>query len=288
MWAFLGIVLSAAWLGVVYLWFEREFGLENLAYLLPGEIGQFLAGVVAPLALIWVVVGFLRTGARLRRLADELADLRSTLAAPQPSRQRREQPVALGRGALSDEPSDQPAASDPPLSAAPAGERAQEAGNVTSLAQEVARSLGRLTADDGEAATATGEEAFDPEFRQQVQRTARDLNAICMDLSAVLCKKPARDEALKSYNRGHKDAFHALVRDYLSRHEPSEILARLAQADAQSLLHTYAVKFAGLLDEAQRRDPSGGQEAALRGSAMGQLYQEVQRHTNAARNAPPG
>ena len=98
-----------------------------------------------------------------------------------------------------------------------------------------------------------------------------------------VCRKSARDDALKAYNRGHKEAFHQLVRDYLSRHEPAEIVSRLAQADATSLLHTYAMKFASLVDEAKRHDPGGGQESLLKQSALGQLYGEVLRHTSAAR-----
>lgn len=287
MWAFLGIVLSAAWLGLVYLWFERSFGLENLPYLLPGEIGQFLAGVAAPLALIWVIVGFLRTGSRLGRLSQTVADLADSVAAlprgplaAEPLPLPREPGEEAGRGAVAPLLAHPPAGRPSPVAVA-AAEPAD--GKVTPLPQEP----GRLSEDEGPRVGPVGDAADEllaPEFRQLVQRTARDLNAICMDLSAVLCRKAARDDALKSYNRGDKEVFHLLVRDHLSRHEPAEVMKRLAAADALSLLHTYAVKFAGLLDEAQRRDPSGAQEAALRRTAMGQLYEEVLRHTSLARS----
>ncbi len=283
----MGALLSALWLGAVYLWFERDFGLENLAYLLPGEIGQFLAGVVAPLALIWVLAGFLRTGARLRWLAGELQDLRLSLerasarlaaAGPPPA------PLAANGAEPSLIPSAAPPAvgsQDSPLDRAraeAAGER--QGGTVALLSKEATRAADRLPPEP--EAPRTGN-ALDPAFRDLVQKTARDLNAICMDLSAVLSHPAARDEALRAYQRGQKEAFHLLLREHLLRHEPSEVMARLAQAGAQSLLHTYAVKFAGLLDEAQRRDASGGQEEALRRTAMGQLFAEVQRHTRQAR-----
>jgi len=357
MWSLLGIVLSAGWLAVAYLWFDREIGLDNLSYvLLPEVIGQYVAGLTAPLILIWVLVGYLRGSRGLGRLSDEVGLLREDLAErtrqesarlrteSEPPRRRPAEaaapqaiaPVARApvvpapvvpapapaapaavTPATAPPPPMAPASAPPaaaPVGPAPSAPRAQmpaaaavlppvaapaaisprpapapaqlaeSGGNVTSLAQEVARSLGRLAVEPAPAPLES-DGALDEEFRQLIHKVGRDLNAICMDLSAVLCRKSARDEALKSYNRGHKDAFHVLVRDYLSRHEPSEIMSRLTQADAQSLLHTYAMKFAGLIDEAARRDASGVQEAALRRSAMGQLYDEVQRHTQLARGA---
>ena len=337
MWSLLGIVLSAGWLAVAYLWFDREIGLDNLSYvLLPEVIGQYVAGLTAPLILIWVLVGYLRGSRGLGRLSDEVGLLREDLAErtrqetarlrtdPEAPRRRPAEaaaPQAIAPVALAPAvPAPAPAAvasvapAPAPVGPAPSAPRAQmpaaaavlapvaapaalspmpapapaqpaeSGGNVTSLAQEVARSLGRLAVEPAPAPLES-DGALDEEFRQLIHKVGRDLNAICMDLSAVLCRKSARDEALKSYNRGHKDAFHVLVRDYLSRHEPSEIMSRLTQADAQTLLHTYAMKFAGLIDEAARRDASGVQEAALRRSAMGQLYEEVQRHTQLARGA---
>ncbi len=323
MWSLLGIVLSAGWLAVAYLWFDGNIGLENYSYvLLPEVVGQYVAGLLAPLILIWVLLGYLRGPRGLQRLLDEVATLRESLAererrdAPRP---RSEPPVAppLRRSpeamapiaaapvvealppAPSPLPKRPPVATPAPTPVAPlvtpvptaaaslsvAASPTAPASNVTSLAQEVARSLGRLNSEVEVPAALDVEAGLDDDFRQLVHRVGRDLNAICMDLSAVLCRKSARDEALKAYNRGHKEAFHVVVRDYLSRHEPAEIMTRLTQADAQSLLHTYAMKFASLIDEAARRDPSGAQEAALRRGAMGQLYEEVQRHTYVARGA---
>lgn len=327
MWSLLGIALSAGWLAFAYLWFDREIGLDNLSYvLLPEVVGQYVAGLLAPLILIWVLMGYLRGPRGLGSLRAEIATLRDELAErarqdaarprPEaPAARRPLEPVLSAPAAAPPPPASAPSApapkAPPPLAAprivpapattpaplgpvppaaptlaeaAPAAAPA-EAANVTSLAQEVARTLGRLASDPPPAAALEGEAAQDEEFRQLTHKVGRDLNAICMDLSAVLCRKSARDEALKAYNRGHKEAFHVLVRDYLSRHDPAEIMVRLTQADAQTLLHTYAMKFASLIDEAGRRDASGVQEQALRGSAMGQLYEEVQRHTQLARAA---
>ena len=47
--------LSALWVGGCLLWTQREIGLSNMLALLPHEIGGSLAGLVAPVALIWLV-----------------------------------------------------------------------------------------------------------------------------------------------------------------------------------------------------------------------------------------
>lgn len=295
MWIFLGILISAVWLGAVWLWFERDFGLENLAFLLPGEIGQFLAGIAAPLALLWIVIAMLHNGRRLGRLAAALETLEGRQQQGLAALERRLQELQQ-RAPLAERRVERAVA--PQLAAAAVGPApvlrtspvppdlrplAEEAETLRSggLAPEVTRVTPRAaeSADEGE-----GGQPLDAEFRGLVKKVARDLNAISMDLSAVLCRKAARDEALKGYNRGQKEAFYELVRDHLAEHAPGEILGRLSQADAQSLLHTYAMKFAALLDEAGRRDASGAQEQALRRSAMGRLYDEVQRQTASVRS----
>ncbi len=312
MWSLLGILLSAGWLAVAWLWFDSNIGLDNYSYvLLPDVAGQYVAGLLAPPILIWVLMGYLRGPRGLKRLREELSLLHDELAererreaararseAPVPSLRRA--PEALAPVAAGPAPAAAPTLSVTPPGPAPLApplaepdqpaSAATQGGSVTSLAQEVARSLGRIGEGAARDGAARDEESApgDDEFRLLVHRVGRDLNAVCMDLSAVLCRKAARDEALKAYNRGQKDAFHLLVRDYLSRHEPAEIIARLNQADAQTLLHSYAMKFAGLIDEAARRDPSGAQEEALRRGPMGQLYDEVQRHTQVARNVARG
>jgi len=387
MWALFGIVLSAVWLGAVYWWFREYYGLENVTYMLPGEVGQTLAGVAAVLALIWIVIAYLRNGASLNRISDELVDLREALRqrpaprpegasrggpggkappeppavaavspapaaapppAPPPAPPAKLQPAAPPPAPIvapvvpppaspppappvlrpvgpvvvpvvpaAERSAPTPLTPPPPLSPAPispaplslgnspdtamlpprdAPEPARDGPSVSALADEVARNLERLEAgkppqpnpDVAASLLPDGPAELDPELQRLLQRVGRDLNAISMDLSAVLCRKSGRDDALKAYNRGQKDAFHELVREHLARHEPAEILSRLAQADATSLLHTYAMKFAGLVDEARRHDPGGGQEELLRRSALGELYGEVLRHTSAARGPQRG
>ena len=361
MWALFGILLSAAWLGAVYWSLDEFYGIENVLLFAPNEIGQIVAGIAAVLALIWILISYIRNGSMLHRVSDELVDLREAVqqqravAARAETAQRLSVPAATAAPRVAPPappPQVQPApalrpvpppaplerkappverAPGPALTPAPAptavltptgpsaaalaplalgsspdtamlppddgeaeAERtAPEPASIGALASEVARNLERLEAGKPPLSSPIVASApmalpeapveLDPELQQQLNRVARDLNAISMDLSAVLCRKSARDDALKSYNRGHKEAFHLLVRDYLSRHEPAEIVSRLAQADATSLLHTYAVKFASLVDEAKRHDPSGGQEALLRQSTLGQLYAAVLRHTAAAR-----
>lgn len=67
MWGLLGVLLSAAWLAVAWFWFDREIGLDNYSYvLLPEVAGQFVAGLLAPLILIWVLVAALRCKDKIR------------------------------------------------------------------------------------------------------------------------------------------------------------------------------------------------------------------------------
>ena len=59
-----GFVASIAWLVVVGLYAANSP--TNLFALDPNEFGDFLAGAFAPLAFLWLVLGFLQQGEELR------------------------------------------------------------------------------------------------------------------------------------------------------------------------------------------------------------------------------
>ena len=60
----IGYIVFVAWY-----WSDQS---SSLAELKPNEFGDFLAGVFAPLAFLWLVLGFLQQGMELRNSADAL------------------------------------------------------------------------------------------------------------------------------------------------------------------------------------------------------------------------
>ncbi|MGF1611888.1 MAG: hypothetical protein ACFCUQ_20985, partial [Kiloniellales bacterium] len=73
--ALIGLLLTVIWLlgGVWYV--AEEIGFENLLFLLPSELGQMAIGFLLPLVLLWLVLGYLHIGNRLRRLEETLWEI---------------------------------------------------------------------------------------------------------------------------------------------------------------------------------------------------------------------
>ena len=65
-----GAIISVAWLA--YLVIYRFSTSAQFAALPPNEFGDFLAGAFAPLAFLWLVLGFWQQGQELRHSADAL------------------------------------------------------------------------------------------------------------------------------------------------------------------------------------------------------------------------
>lgn len=59
-----GFILTAVWLIVVSIYISRNW--ETFASIKPNEMGDFAAGVFAPLAFLWLVLGFFQQGDELR------------------------------------------------------------------------------------------------------------------------------------------------------------------------------------------------------------------------------
>ncbi len=70
----IGIVGTLAWLGAIAWIFGARFG--ELSQLDPNEIGDFLAGTLGPLGILWLILGFFQQGMELRDTTRSL-DLQS-------------------------------------------------------------------------------------------------------------------------------------------------------------------------------------------------------------------
>lgn len=71
----IGLLVTIVWLlgGAWYI--SESGGLEMLAMLLPNEVGDFLTGLFAPLAFLWLIIGYLHFSLRLRRIENGLWDV---------------------------------------------------------------------------------------------------------------------------------------------------------------------------------------------------------------------
>ncbi|SDG33821.1 hypothetical protein SAMN04488245_102417 [Alloyangia pacifica] len=64
---YIAILIAGIWLGTAKGWIT--WGVVK-----PNEIGDFFAGILGPLAIIWVVLGFLQQGSELRLQVAEMAN----------------------------------------------------------------------------------------------------------------------------------------------------------------------------------------------------------------------
>ena len=68
---FLGLFLSALWLGLCAWYVDRTIGFDQLLWLMPNELGQFLSGMFLPLAFLWVLLAYANLAGRVRALERE-------------------------------------------------------------------------------------------------------------------------------------------------------------------------------------------------------------------------
>ena len=66
------VLLSAAWLGLCAGYIQNSVGWDSIFSLQPHLVGGFLAGALAPLALLWMVLAYTQRGADIQLYADAL------------------------------------------------------------------------------------------------------------------------------------------------------------------------------------------------------------------------
>jgi hypothetical protein len=71
---FWGWVLTALWAAGVAAYVALGVGVSDFLALDPNAVGDFFAGVFAPLAFLWLVIGYFQQGAELRENTKALAD----------------------------------------------------------------------------------------------------------------------------------------------------------------------------------------------------------------------
>ncbi|MEE8516001.1 MAG: hypothetical protein V3T02_05100, partial [Alphaproteobacteria bacterium] len=60
----LGALLTASWLGAAAYYVETYIDWNNLLFLLPHELGAFVAGVFTPLVFLWLALWLIVRGNR--------------------------------------------------------------------------------------------------------------------------------------------------------------------------------------------------------------------------------
>ena len=68
----LGLVLTALWIGLGVLYVTATLGWANFSVLPPELLGNFLEGAFAPLAFLWLVIGYFLQKKELRQNTDAM------------------------------------------------------------------------------------------------------------------------------------------------------------------------------------------------------------------------
>jgi hypothetical protein len=66
----IGIVSTVVWIGVLAMLFSGRVG--EITSLQPNHLGDFLAGVFGPIAILWLILGFFQQGMELRQNSQAL------------------------------------------------------------------------------------------------------------------------------------------------------------------------------------------------------------------------
>ncbi|MFZ5792658.1 MAG: hypothetical protein ACOY3L_18360 [Pseudomonadota bacterium] len=80
--AAIGLVLTLAWLALCWIYVDRDIGWDNTQSMLPHELGAAIAGVVAPLVFLWLVLLNLTRGRELAEATDAINRQLDRLAFP--------------------------------------------------------------------------------------------------------------------------------------------------------------------------------------------------------------
>jgi hypothetical protein len=123
----LGYIVFVAWY-----WADQS---SSLAELKPNEFGDFLAGVFAPLAFLWLVLGFLQQGMELRNSADALwlqgEELRNSVEQQRSLVEVTRDQLSLERSVLEAQQEEIARSSQPVLELRPAGSLSHGQGTMS-------------------------------------------------------------------------------------------------------------------------------------------------------------
>ena len=68
------IILSMAWFGIVAVYITKFFGWDNLFSMVPNEFSGFMAGIILPIAIVWVVMAYIDRGSSFKHETQMLRD----------------------------------------------------------------------------------------------------------------------------------------------------------------------------------------------------------------------
>lgn len=84
-----GFIVSAVWLVGSALYVQRTVGWNNVSSLMPHELGGFLAGILTPIALFWMIAAFVLRSMDVKLYADALRDELQQMIFPSEEANRR-------------------------------------------------------------------------------------------------------------------------------------------------------------------------------------------------------
>ena len=76
------IILSVIWFGIVAIYITKFFGWDNLFSMMPNEFSGFMAGIILPIAIVWVVMAYIDRGSSFKQETQMLRDSLSQVIFP--------------------------------------------------------------------------------------------------------------------------------------------------------------------------------------------------------------
>lgn len=76
------IILSVIWFGIVAVYITKFFGWDNLFSMMPNEFSGFMAGIILPIAIVWVVMAYIDRGSSFKQETQMLRDSLSQVIFP--------------------------------------------------------------------------------------------------------------------------------------------------------------------------------------------------------------
>jgi ABC-type transporter Mla subunit MlaD len=84
-----GVIISTIWLVGAALYVQRTVGWNNVSALMPHELGGFLAGILTPIALFWMIAAFVLRSNDVKLYADALREEIQAMIFPSDEANRR-------------------------------------------------------------------------------------------------------------------------------------------------------------------------------------------------------